>query len=138
MSALEEELKRQMLLNDALRMSLSVCEARLLEVQGRVEADKQLAELRQAVKEGTSSERVKYGCCRVSDCLCVFPVVALFALCCMCLGSLHVRFQIHCARDCTLTSASGRVCPSLQTVFRNVTGTASHHAAISIQQLCRF
>jgi hypothetical protein len=60
MTSLEEEVRRQLTVNTTLRASLAAAEATVATLSVQTSADDQLQELRQAVKEGTSSERVKY------------------------------------------------------------------------------
>jgi uncharacterized protein YeeX (DUF496 family) len=59
MGALEAEVLRQVRVGDSLRASLADAEARIRDLTDRVRVDEQLAELRLAVKEGITSDRVR-------------------------------------------------------------------------------
>ena len=59
MGALEAEVLRQVRVGDSLRASLVDAEARIRDLTDRVRVDEQLAELRLAVKEGITSDRVR-------------------------------------------------------------------------------
>ena len=60
MTSLEDELRRQLTVNANLRATVAATEARVADLTGRLHVDEQLSELRYAVKEGITSERVKY------------------------------------------------------------------------------
>jgi hypothetical protein len=59
MMGLEQEVVRQVRVNDGLRSALASAEARVRDLAERVRGDEQLAELRLAVKEGITSDRVR-------------------------------------------------------------------------------
>jgi hypothetical protein len=80
MTSLEDELRRQLGANNALRTSLTAAEAKISDLTGRLKVDEQLSELRQAVKEGITSERVKYVCTRGVVCGCVLVLLPLHSV----------------------------------------------------------
>ncbi len=59
LGALEAEVLRQVRVSDGLRDALGDAEARVRDLTERLRVDEQLAELRLAVKEGITSDRVR-------------------------------------------------------------------------------